>query len=78
MSESTTGTYFPKETLPDQHVYTHFDKREASISVKAEKNSKSINWEVSVSGAATPAEAIKLLRQAIDLVKAELAKENAS
>lgn len=65
-------------SYPEQHIYNHFDKREASISVKAERNSKSINWEVSISGAETPEQATRLLRQTIDLVKAELAKENPS
>lgn len=61
--------------MEEQHVYNHFDKRGAQISVKAERNSKSINWEVSISGADTPEQATKLLRQTIDLVKSEIEKE---
>lgn len=47
-----------------QHVYTHYDPTPPHVSVKCEKNSKSINWEVSVSGCASVADAMKMLDEA--------------
>lgn len=53
------------EALPaEQHIYHHYDNDGAKINVKVERNSKGYNWEVTVMGASTIAEACKLLYQA--------------
>jgi len=49
-------------TLPtpkpnDQHVYNHFDNDGARVYLKAERNSKGHNWEVSIHGAQSVEEA---------------------
>ena len=52
----------------DQHIYHHSDQDGLRIAVKLEKNTKGFNYEASVSGAKTVAEAIMTL----DMAKKDL------
>ena len=58
----------------EQHVYHHYDNDGPRVTMKAEKNSKSINYEVAVSGAKTPEEARDLLRTSLTYIREELEK----
>lgn len=53
------------------HVYHHSDNDGAKVSVKAEKNTKGYNWEISVSGASSVEEAMAKLKDAESQLKAE-------
>lgn len=52
----------PAEIISDNeaHIYHHSEPVPARVSLKVERNSKSINWEISVSNATTPDEAVEL------------------
>ena len=54
----------------EQHVYYHNDYDGARINVGIEKNTKGYNWNATVTGAKTVAEAILLLNQANSELKA--------
>ncbi len=45
-----------------QHLYHHQDTT-PRVAMKVEKNTKGYNWEVSVSGAGTIEEALRLLKE---------------
>lgn len=50
--------------MNDSHVYYHNEPSEPTVSVKAERNSRGVNWEASVSGANSVAQAMELLDEA--------------
>lgn len=51
-----------------QHIYHHYSDN-PKLNVKVEKNSKGYNWEVTVTGAASPEEALELVRAAEEKLK---------
>ena len=54
----------------EQHIYHHYDNDGARINVKVEKNSKGFNYEATVTGAKSVAEAILLVAQTEKELKA--------
>ena len=56
----------------EAHVYHHSEPVKARVSLKVERNSRSINWEISVSDAATPEEAIELYLTTLNQLSANL------
>lgn len=48
----------------EQHIYHHYDNDGVRITVKAERNSRGVNYEASVSGAKTVEEAMSALKSA--------------
>jgi hypothetical protein len=54
----------------DQHVFNHYVPNSPTINAKAEKNSKGFNYEVTVIGASTPAQAAALLEETMNKLKA--------
>ena len=56
--------------IQEQHVYYHNDYDGAKMNFGIEKNTKGYNWNVTVTGAKTVAEAILLLNQANAELKA--------
>lgn len=67
-----------QETKMNEYFHYHYNNDAPRIDVKLERNSRSLNYELKVSGAKTPEEARQLLRATLDLVKEEIAKENAN
>ena len=57
-------------TLPDQHIYHHYDSDGIRIALKVEKNTKGFNYEASITGAKSPEEAIVTLKAAQGLLEA--------
>ena len=53
-----------------QHVYHHSADEGAKINAKVERNSKGYNWEVTVTGASSPDEALALIEEAEAKLKA--------
>ena len=51
-------------SMPDQHIYHHNDAVGFSVNVKIEKNSKGYNWEVTVVGASSVAQALMVMNEA--------------
>ena len=49
----------------EQHIYHHSDNDGARINVKVEKNTRGFNYEATVTGAKTVAEALALLSETI-------------
>ncbi|MFZ6029745.1 MAG: hypothetical protein ACOYYS_18690 [Chloroflexota bacterium] len=55
-----------------QHVYHHYDGNNGPrVNVKLEKNSRGYNWEVTATGAANVDEALALVRDASEKLRAE-------
>lgn len=60
----------------EEQLHLHrWEQQAPKINVKVEKNSKSINYEVSVIGAISVDEAVKLIREAMSQLKNEFAVE---
>lgn len=59
--------------MDEQHIYHHSEG--AKVTVKAEKNSRGWNYEASVSGASSVAEAMQLLTQATEALKKEYGEQ---
>ena len=58
--------------MEDQHVYHHYDGNNVTrINVKVEKNSRGYNWEVTATGAVSVDEALELVRDASEKLRAE-------
>ena len=53
----------------DQHVYHHNVDERPKVNLKVEKNSKGVNWEITVIGAKSPKEAMDLLDEMTDEMK---------
>ncbi len=55
------------EVVPDHevHVYHHSEPARARVGIKVERNSRSINWEISISDASSPEEAVKLFLETL-------------
>ena len=62
------------ELIPEHevHVYHHSDPNPARISLKVERNSKSLNWEISVSNASSPEESVDLYLKTLKELSANL------
>jgi hypothetical protein len=65
-----------KHINASQHIYHHNDDQ-AKVSVKVEKNSRGMSWEVSVSGAATVDQALSLVKDAEVKLAAEYGQQGA-
>lgn len=66
-----TATIPPKPIVMGeeiQHIYHHYDNDGARLNIKVEKNSKGYNHEITVTGAKTVEEAMKLIDEAQDQV----------
>lgn len=60
------------ETIENtQHVIHHYEQTKATVNVKAIKNTKGYNWEVSIHNAESVEEGMKLLREAEAALKKE-------
>lgn len=59
-----------EEPMEDQHIYYHHESDGPRIAMKVERNSKGYNWEVAVSGAKSVEQAMSLLTQGNDALKA--------
>jgi hypothetical protein len=57
------------EVSKDQHTFHHNDEN-PRITVKVEKNSRGVNWEVSISNATDPDIALSLLHETETRIKA--------
>ncbi len=57
----------------DVHHYHHYENAPAAVKVnaKVEQNSRGINYEVTVTSAASPEEAARLAKEAMQRLKAE-------
>ena len=64
MSQYSEGTN-------EQHTYVHNVPAEPTINVKVEKNSRGFNYEVTVVGASSVAQAMSLIQDAELKLKAE-------
>lgn len=60
----------------EQHVYHHSAADGPRVNVKVEKNTRGYNFEATVLNAATPDEALALLRQTVAALEAEYGKAN--
>ena len=56
----------------EAHVYHHSEPVKARVGLKVERNSRSINWEISISDASTPEEAIELYLTTLTQLSANL------
>ena len=62
--------------MDDQHIYHHQANDGPRVNVKAEKNSRGVNFEATVLNAGSPEEALDLLRETMRLLEAEYGKAN--
>lgn len=53
-----------------QHVYNHYDG-ELKVNIKLERNSKGYNWEVTVTQAKSPDEALQIIAQTEEKLKSK-------
>lgn len=80
---SDTTIQVPTDPMPTDPMaawmkwYGEIHTPRPTVNVKFERNSRSINYEVSVVGAGSPDEALKLLRQTLDKIKQEVEYERA-
>lgn len=66
-SNNTTARVRPA----GQHVYHHTVSDGPKLNVKVERNSKGYNWEVTVTGAASPDQALELIAHTEERIKAQ-------
>lgn len=52
-----------------QHIYHHYDDA-PKVNIKVERNSRGYNWEVTVSGAKSPDEALAIIQETEAKLKA--------
>lgn len=57
--------------MDEQHVYYHHEEQGPRVTLKIEKNSRGVNWEVSIVQARTVDEGMELLREAETKLRAE-------
>jgi hypothetical protein len=60
--------------MDDQHIYHHNANDGPRVNVKAEKNSRGVNYEATVIGAHSPEEAMALLRETVAALEKEFGK----
>lgn len=51
------------EAVGNTHVWTHTVYDGPRVNIKVEKNSRGVNWEVTVTGASNPDEALRIIRE---------------
>lgn len=61
--------------IEEQHVYYHNGNDGPRVTLKLEKNTKGYNWEASISGAKTVEEAMTLLTDANEKLRAAYGSE---
>ena len=64
-----------KKSPEGQHIYHHSDKDGCTFNIKVEKNSRGINWELTILGCRTADEARAKRDEALDVINELIEQE---